>query len=439
MKRSLVQAATRVVTRLQASGFEAYFVGGCVRDLVMDRAPKDIDVATDARPEQVQGLFRRTIPVGAQFGVVLVRSAGWEIEVATFRSDGEYLDGRRPTEVHFCDARSDVQRRDFTINGMLYDPAKEEMLDYVGGRDDIERRVVRCIGDPVRRFEEDKLRVMRAVRFACRLDFAIDPDTFEAAKTAAPGIGVVSAERIREELVLILTEGSPARGIRLLADMGVLAVVLPEVEAMAGVPQPPEFHPEGDVLTHTLLALDALDRPSPGLAMAALLHDVGKPATLQVADRIRFHGHAEVGEDVGRRICERLRFSSAGTSKIAWLVARHMHVADAPRMRLGRLKRLLREEHFSDLLELHRVDCVASHGDLGAWRFCRQKLEELSEEELRPAPLIDGHRLIEMGYEPGPRFKEILQAAETAQLEQRVATPEAAEAFVRSEFPPDAG
>ncbi len=435
MSESAAKTAKHIVLRLREAGFQAYFVGGCVRDMLMGRQAKDIDIATDARPGDVGRLFPRTLAVGAHFGVMIVLVGGEQFEVATFRADGEYLDGRRPAEVHFCDAVHDVLRRDFTINGMLYDPVSDAVIDHVGGQADIAAKVLRCIGDPVERFEEDRLRVLRAVRFACRLGFDIDPATLKAAKQVAPNIGTVSAERIREELVRILTEGGPSRGIRLLMDIAALAVILPEVAAMDGVPQPPEFHPEGDVLTHTLLCLDALDAPSAELAMAVLLHDVGKPATMEQKERLRFHGHDEKGGAIAREMCRRLKFSNAQTEKIAWLVENHMRFMNVLDMRQGKLKRLLREEHFADLLELHRVDCVASHGDLAKWRFCKEKLAELSEEDLRPEPLIDGRRLIEMGYTPGRIFKDILSAVESAQLEGEIATPEEAEALVRRDYP----
>jgi len=435
MAKALTQNAERVVARLRAAGFEAYFVGGCVRDLVMGKEPKDIDIATSARPKKVRELFPHTVPIGAQFGVILVLAGEDQFEVATFRADSEYVDGRRPKDVRFCDARADVLRRDFTINGMLYDPEAGRIIDYVGGKEDLAGRVVRCIGDAIQRLSEDKLRVMRAVRFACRLGFTIEPDTWEATKRVAPEIGVVSAERIRDELVRILTEGGAAQGIRMLLEMGALSVILPEVAAMDGVPQPEEFHPEGDVLTHTMLALDELSEPSPELAMATLLHDVGKPATIAVADRIRFHRHEEVGAEMAHAVCRRLKFSNVETETITWLVRDHMRIAQAPEMRPGRLKRLLREEHFEDLLELHRLDCLACHRDLGKWEFCRARMAELSEEELRPAPLLTGGDLIRMGYRPGPIFKEILGATENAQLEGEISTRDEAEAFIQSRFP----
>lgn len=427
----LLDAGKRIVDGLRSAGFEAHFVGGCVRDLVMGKQPKDIDVATNALPEQVRKLFRRTVMVGAQFGVVRVLQAGHEFEVATFRADGEYLDGRHPVKVTFCDAKADVLRRDFTINGMLYDPATASVIDHVGGKEDIAERVVRCIGDPKQRFGEDKVRIMRAVRFACRLGFDVDPATFAAAKHMAPRISEVSAERVRDELLRILTEGGAAEGVQMLHDLGVLEVILPEVAATIGVVQPEEFHPEGDVFTHTKIALSEMHGPSSVLAMAVLLHDVGKPPCMSVDDRVRFHRHAQVGADMARRICGRLKFSKAQTAAVAWLVANHMRVADAPKMRAGRLKRLLREPRFADLLELHRVDCLACHRQMAAWEFCKAQLAQLSEQELRPEPLLNGRDLIAMGYRPGPVFKQVLQAIETAQLEGEVATREQAEAFVR--------
>jgi poly(A) polymerase len=431
--------ARAVVARLRASGRQAWLVGGCVRDLLLGRPPKDYDIATDARPDVILELFPNAGQVGAHFGVVLVRSDFSQVEVATFRSDHEYSDGRHPDRVRFeTDPRQDALRRDFTINGLLMDPETGEVLDLVGGRADLERRLVRAIGDPEARFGEDRLRMLRAVRFAARLGFAIDPETFAAIGRLRRLIHTVAAERVRDELVRILTEGGARCGFELLDGCGLLEELLPEVKAMQGVAQPPEYHPEGDVWTHTLLLLDKLRDPSPELALGALLHDVGKPPTFRVAERIRFDGHVEAGVKIARRVLQRLRCSAATIEQVEALIANHMRFADAPRMRESTLKRFLRQPRFDQHLELHRIDCLSAAGRLENYHFVRRKLAELSEEQIRPAPLLCGDDLIAAGYEPGPLFRRILAAVEDAQLEGRIATPEEAMALVEAEFGPPA-
>jgi len=406
-----------------------------VRDILLGRKPKDYDVATDARPDRVAELFSKSEHVGAHFGVVLVRSNESEVEVATFRSDQSYSDGRRPDWVHFeTDARQDVLRRDFTINALLLDPETNEVLDFVGGRDDLRRKIIRAIGDPRVRFSEDHLRMLRAVRFAARLGFTIEPQTLAAIQELRARIGQVSAERVRDELISILTEGGARRGFELLDDSGLLAEILPEVAAMKGVPQPPEYHPEGDVWTHTLLMLEGLENPSITLALGALLHDVGKPPTFRVADRIRFDGHVEEGVAVARRILLRLRFSNEQIEQVIALVANHMRFKDVDRMRDSTLKRFLRLEHFNEHLELHRLDCLASHRQLGNYELAVRKLRELSQEQLRPAPLLTGDDLIATGYQPGPGFKAMLTAVEDAQLEGSIRSREEALELVRERF-----
>ncbi len=443
---------------LRDAGHQAYLVGGCVRDIVLGREPADFDVATDATPDRVMQLFSETYAVGAKFGVVLVpvnvapppsaaeatRNSKLEtgnciIEVATFRSDGLYTDGRHPDQVTYtCDPRQDAERRDFTINGLLLDPLNhDEVLDYVGGRADLEAGVIRAIGDPERRFAEDKLRMLRAVRFAARFGYQIEPRTLAAIRAQAKEIEQVSRERVRDELVKMLTEGHARRAFELLDETGMLGAVLPEVAAMKGVQQPPQFHPEGDVWVHTLLLLAGLRAGcSPTLAVGALLHDVGKPPTFRRApDRIRFDGHAEVGAKMAEEICRRLRFSNHETEQICALVASHLRFIDAPRMKESTLKRFLRLPKFDEHLELHRLDCLASHGGLELYEFVRQKIAQTPPEQIRPRPLITGDDLIAAGYPPGPRFKEIINAVEDAQLEGTLAGRDAAMEFVRQRFP----
>lgn len=426
--------ARQIAARLQQAGFTAYLAGGCVRDRMLGREPKDFDVATDAPAAVVQRLFERTVPVGVQFGVVLVVVGGHPFEVATFRADSIYLDGRRPATVRFSTPEEDAARRDFTINGMFLNPANEEIIDYVGGQDDLRAGILRAIGDPIARLYEDRLRMLRAVRLAARLGFVIDPATFDAIRAAAPHLADMAWERIGEEIVLILREGSARRGFELLDATGLLPVVLPEVAAMKGVEQSPDHHPEGDVFTHTLLLLAELDQPSETLALAALLHDVAKPVCAQHAEhRITFHGHCERGAGMAVEICQRLRRSREVWERVAWLVRHHLKLLHAPEMRVSTLKRFLAQDGIDELLELGRLDALASNKDLRLYQFCRTKQRELAAD-LKPAPLIRGRDLLDMGFEPGPRFGEILVAVEEAQLESRLTTREQALAWVRERY-----
>jgi len=479
-------AAVRIVEKLRSKGFEAYLAGGCVRDLLLGREPVDYDVATSATPDVVLEMFPRTFAVGAHFGVVLVASetaAGCEegavaercvtgrfiTEVATFRSDGIYSDGRHPDEVRYTKtAREDVQRRDFTVNGLLLDPLlpreaplredrnadpstsaadatfaqddsrglRTAVLDYVGGLADLDEGIIRAIGEPGRRFEEDHLRLLRAVRFAARFGFALESQTAAAMRALAGRIHAVSRERVRDELTRMLTEGKARRAFELLDETGLLVQVLPEIAKMKGVEQPPQFHPEGDVWIHTLMLLQQLE---PGceltLAWGALLHDVGKPPTFRVApDRIRFDGHVEVGVAIAADICRRFRFSNDDTRQILSLVENHMRFADAPRMRASTLKRFFRLNNFPEHLVLHRMDCLAAHANLDIYNFVRESYASMPEASVRPRPLLTGRELIAAGYAPGPQFKPMLRAVEDAQLEGAIATPEEALSLVRERF-----
>jgi poly(A) polymerase len=431
------QVAYEIVRRLRQEGFLAYLVGGCVRDLVMGREPKDYDVSTNATPEQVVKLFPESLTVGVQFGVVIVPREAGNVEVATFRSDGRYADGRHPTEVRYAKTpQEDVRRRDFTLNGLLYDPLSEQVLDYVGGQADLRARRIRTIGDPLERFGEDHLRMLRAVRFAARFQFEIDPGALQAIRKLAGEIKGVSAERVRDEILKILTEGGARRGFELLDEVGLLAEVLPEVKALQGVAQPSEFHPEGDVWVHTLLMLEGLRRPTPTLALGVLLHDVGKPPTFSVRERIRFDNHVEVGAKMAETICHRLRLATRDTERVVELVRHHLRFKDFPHMRRSTQLRFLRMEGFAEHLELHRLDCLASHGDLTNYQLARALLEQTPAEQIKPAPLLGGDDLIAHGYIPGPLFKEMLQAVEDAQLEGRLQTLEDALRLLAEQFPP---
>ncbi len=433
-------AAESIVERLRAEGYNAYFAGGCVRDLLLGRTPLDFDVATSAKPDAVIRLFPRTFAVGAHFGVILVADEldGQQIvtEVATFRSDGAYSDGRRPESVRFSEsAKEDVIRRDFTINGMLLDPQTGGVLDFVSGGADLAAKLIRAIGDPAQRFDEDKLRMLRAVRFAARFDFAIEKQTESAIQRCAAQIHQVSCERIRDELTRMLTEGRARQAFELLDHTGLLKEVLPEIDRMHEVKQPPEFHPEGDVWMHTLMLLEQLPAGvSSTLAWGALLHDVGKPATFQPGPgRIRFNGHVEVGVRIAEDICRRLRFSNEESVQVAALVENHMRFGDVERMKVSTLKRFFRLKDFPEHLALHRMDCVASHGSLDLYNFAKTKYEAIPEAEVRPALLLTGRDLIEARYKPGPEFKRLLALAEDAQLEGRISTKEEALALIASQ------
>jgi putative nucleotidyltransferase with HDIG domain len=433
--------ANSVCETLQRHGHQACLVGGCVRDILLHREPADFDVATNATPQEVLQLFPNGLDVGAQFGVVLVRQDSLKVEVATFRSDVGYSDGRHPDLVVYSRTpEEDVQRRDFTINGLLMRHDTGEVLDFVGGRADLAAGIIRAIGEPSRRFAEDKLRMLRAVRFAARFHYAIEPATFAAIRKHAKEIHVVSAERIREELTKLLTEGAARRGFELLDELGLLAELLPEIAAMKGVPQPPQFHPEGDVWIHTLLMLEGLPAgASPTLAWGVLLHDIGKPPTFRPAsetgDRIRFDDHVNVGVRMADELCHRLRFSNDDTDQIKALVANHMKFKDVSQMRQSTLKRFVRLPQFDQHLELHRLDCQSSHGKLDAYDAVRSFLAQTPPAQVRPPRLLSGDDLKDLGYTPGPEFQKILATLEDAQLEEAVQTRDQALEFVRRHYP----
>jgi poly(A) polymerase len=431
------EAARRVAARLREHGHIAYFAGGCVRDMVRGLAPKDFDVATNAKPEEVQKIFPRTHAVGAHFGVIIVLEEGFQFEVATFRSDDAYIDGRHPTAVHFSSPEKDAQRRDFTINGMFFDPVANKVIDFVGGRADIDAKLVRAIGAPAQRFAEDRLRLLRAVRFATVLDYRIDSETWKALVTDASSINQISAERIRDELVRIFVSENRVRGWDLLDASGLMQAILPELEAMKGVLQPEQFHPEGDVFVHTRLMLQLLpEQVSVPLVFAVLFHDVGKPVTSRVDNtgRIRFNDHDRVGAEMTEGIMRRLRFSGAEIEAAVEMVRHHMVFKDAPNMRVAKLKRFMARPTFAEELELHRVDCESSHRMLDNYQFLLRKREEFANEAIIPPPLVRGDDLIAFGLKPGPKFGEILEAVETRQLEGGFQTREEALEWVKREY-----
>jgi poly(A) polymerase len=432
--------ANSICVALHAAGYQALLCGGCVRDLLLGREPADYDLATDATPEQVMALFPDSVAVGAQFGVVFVERDALKVEVATFRADAGYSDGRHPDRVEFTTRpEEDVRRRDFTINGLLLRPENGAVLDFVGGQADLKAGIIRAIGQADRRFREDKLRLMRAARFAARFGFAIEPETWAAIRHDAREVTDVSAERLRDELSKLLTEGAAQRGFALLDETSLLAAVLPEIAAMKGVEQPPQYHPEGDVWTHTLMMLEGLPAGcSATLAWGVLLHDVGKPATFRSAaetgDRIRFDGHVNVGIRLAEEICRRFRFSNEETKQILALVGNHMRFKDVEQMRPATLKRFLRLPRFEEHLELHRLDCLSSHGRLDAYAYLGRLLQETPPEQIRPRRLLTGDDLSAMGYRPGPLFSEILRSLEDAQLDGEIETEEQAREYVRSKF-----
>ena len=441
LEDGLFRVAKDTVGLLRGSGYKAFLVGGCVRDLVMHINPKEYDISTSANPHEVMKIFPNSVTVGVNFGVVIVLRDKFKFEVATFRREESYSDGRHPDNVIYStDETEDVLRRDFTINGMLYDPFSEELIDNTGGLNDIKGKVIKTIGKPNERFKEDKLRMLRAVRFGAQLDYKIEENTLKAIKEMASSISQVSAERIRDEILKIITQEHPGNGVKLLRETKLLKYILPDVDRMYGVPQPPNFHPEGDVFNHTCLIMDKLyeitnGKQSPELAMGALLHDVGKPDTYTESDRIRFNGHDRVGAEISGRISKGLKFSNKQIEIITSLVRKHLKFKDVFSMRESTLKRFLGMPNFEDHLTLHLADCQASHGLTEAYEFVIKKLEEIKIEELKPKLLLNGFDLIEMGYKPGPIFSKILDSLEEAQLEGTLKIRDEAKKFVLSKFP----
>lgn len=435
----LKSAATDIARRLQQAGHTAYFAGGCVRDELLGLDPHDYDIATSAKPAEVQKLFPHTQAVGAHFGVILVMEHGRTFEVATFRSDHEYIDGRRPEMVTFSTPEEDAARRDFTVNGMFHDPVADRFIDFVGGQNDLKSKTLRAIGDPVARFREDKLRLLRAVRFAARFGYEVDPATWDAIKSHAADIHAVSAERIREELVKILAHPNRVRGFDLLDRSGLLKEILPEIEALKGCEQPAQFHPEGDVFVHTRAMLELLPPDAPAtLALAVLFHDIGKPPTFRYhadEDRIRFSGHDRVGANMTGKLMERLRFSRHDIDRVSEAVRQHMVFKDVQNMRTAKLKRFMAREGFEEELELHRVDCQSSHGALDNYDFLKAKADEFANEPLIPPPLVTGHDLMALGWKPGPHFGPVLEAVQTAQLEGALTTTGQAIAWIKENYP----
>ena len=438
--QTLRQAAESVARRLIEAGHETLFAGGCVRDALLGLDPGDYDVATAARPEEVSALFPRNTEVGAHFGVILVREAEYQFEVASFRSDGNYLDGRHPESVTFTTAEEDARRRDFTINGLFEDPATGEIHDYVGGQEDLKKRVLRAIGNPRDRFEEDSLRLMRAVRFAIHTGFELHPPTWEAMCANAGLLQRVSPERISSEFNKIITHPSRRRGMELLVESGLMQHIVPEFLALRGCRQPPQFHPEGDVYVHTLIMLDLLeDDPSLQLALAVLLHDIAKPPTFTVDEtgRIRNNGHDRIGAEMAETILRRLRYSNQVTEDVCAIVANHMNFMNVQHMRTAKLKRFMSRPTYRDEIELHRVDCTSSHGMLDNLEFLEGKEAEFSSQPLIPPPLLTGHDLIALGFSPGPKIGKILEFVQIEQLEGRLSGREAALEVIRGKFVPD--
>ena len=430
-------SARKILQKLRDHGYKAYFAGGCVRDMLLGLKPHDVDIATEALPEQIEKIFSRTISVGAQFGVIIVLEEDAEIQVATFRHDGTYSDGRHPNNVIFTNAKEDAKRRDFTINGLFYDPITKEVLDYVQGSHDLSLKIIRAIGDPEQRFKEDKLRLLRAIRFATTLTFEIDPATWEALCKLAPEIHVVSEERIRDEIEKIFLSPHRNRGFDLLDQSGLLKEIFPEIENLKGCEQPPEFHPEGDVFVHTRMMLSLLPaKASLPLILSVLFHDIGKPSTrtVDVHGTMRFYAHDQVGAMMTEKILQRLRFSNKIIDAVVPAVRLHMSFKDVPKMRLSTLRRMMARPTFKDELELHRVDCTSSHGMLDNYELLLQKQSEFASIPLLPQPLVTGRDLVALGLQPGPEFGKILQIVKEAQLENLIHTKEEAMALAKRSF-----
>ena len=442
MTLSIASTAREIVQRLQTAGFRAFWVGGCVRDFLLGREPQDYDIATSARPAEMERLFPHTIPVGRQFGVLVVVEQGTQFQLATFRAEADYRDGRRPETVVFADAEADALRRDFTVNGLFYDPLTEQLHDWVGGRADLAARLIRTIGLPDERFGEDHLRLLRAVRFAAQLDFAIEPQTFAALRRLAPKITVVSAERIRDELIKLFTPPHAARGLVLLRDSGLLEPVLPELAATATCAQSPDYHPEGTVFEHIRLMLSQLPDPSPAaLPWAVLLHDIAKPVTATtdpLTGSIHFYGHEKIGAEMARIILQRLRFPGKEIDEIVTCVLHHMQFKDVLQMRQASRRRMILRDTFPLELALHRLDCLGSHGSLEHYEFMHAQAADLAQQPALRPPLLTGHDLLALGVPPGPELGRLLHDLRDHQLQGDLTTPDEARAWIIQSLKPNA-
>jgi poly(A) polymerase len=427
--------AKEIVATLQQAGFAAFWVGGCVRDFLLGRAPQDFDIATDAKPEQVEKIFRKTIPVGKKFGVIIVVEGGHQFQVATFRAEADYQDGRRPEKIIFANAEADASRRDFTVNGLFYDPLTQKIHDWVGGEKDLRAKIIRTIGRPEERFGEDHLRLLRAVRFAAQLDFEIEAKTFAAVKKLAPKIKLISAERIRDELLKLFQFPHAARGLVLLRESGLLEQILPELAATIDCEQSPDFHPEGSVFNHICLMLEKLPANAGELLpWAVLLHDIAKPVTAEkdlATGKIHFYGHEKVGADMAEKILQRLRFPKKQTEAIVAVVRHHMQFKDVKQMRKATLRRLLLRATFPLELELHKLDCLGAHGDLDHYHFLVEQAEELKKQPAIRPPLLTGKDLIALGMKPGKELGAMLAEIRELQLADELKTPRQAKAWAK--------
>ncbi len=430
--------AKKIVEELQSAGFDAFWVGGCVRDFLLGREPQDFDIATEAKPEQVEKLFQKTIPVGKKFGVIIVLESGQQFQVATFRAEADYQDGRRPGKVVFANAEADALRRDFTVNGLFYDPLTEKIHDWIGGEEDLRAKMIRTIGKPEERFGEDHLRLLRAVRFAAQLNFEIETQTFSAIQKLAPKIKLISAERIRDELLKLFRSPHAARGLVLLRDSGLLENILPELAATVDCEQSPDFHPEGSVFNHSCLMLEKLpENSSASLPWAVLLHDIAKPVTFErdaATGKIHFYGHEKVGAEMAEKILQRLRFPKKLTEEIVTCVKNHMQFKDVKQMRKATLRRLLMRETFPLELELHRLDCLGSNGNLEHYDFLIEQAEELKKQPAIRPPLLNGKDLIELGIKPGKELGAMLHEIRELQLADELKTPRAAKLWVKKKL-----
>ena len=431
----LKTAAVATAQRLLDAGHTTYFAGGCVRDSLLGKEPKDYDIATAATPTQVQAIFPKSDAIGEHFGVILVKEKPAAFEIATFRNDGSYKDGRHPESVTFSSPEEDAQRRDFTVNGLFQHPQTGEIIDFVGGQADLQAKVLRAIGDPVKRFQEDALRLLRAIRFATVLNFEIEPSTWTAIEDNAHLLEKISTERIRDEFTRILIAPDKARGFDLLTQSGLMRYIVPEVYDLIGCEQPPQWHPEGDVYTHTRIMLEMLKGEiTPELSLAVLLHDIAKPATYtfdQADQRIRFNGHDRVGAEMAEVILRRLRYSNKTTEDVTVMVRNHMNFMNVQNMRTAKVKRFMARPTFEQEMELHRVDCASSNGLTENYDFLREKAREFAAEPLIPEPLVTGKDLIDLGLRPGPDFKAILNTIETEQLEGKLKSREDALQFLQ--------